>query len=70
MKVIVGGIIEKDGKYLLVQEAQEKAYKKWNFPAGHLEFNEGLKQGAIRDIKEETGCDVELDGVCCIANKF
>lgn len=69
MKVIVGGIIEKDGKYLLVQEAQEKAYKKWNFPAGHLDFNESLKEGAIREIKEETGCDVELDGVCYIANK-
>ena len=69
MKVIVGGIIEKNGKYLLVQEAQEKAYKKWNFPAGHLDFNESLKQGAIREIKEETGCDVELDGVCYIANK-
>lgn len=69
MQVIVGGIIEKDGKYLLVQEAQKKAYKKWNFPAGHLDFNETLKQGAIREIKEETGCDVELDGVCYIANK-
>ena len=69
MKVIVGGIIEKTGKYLLVQEAQEKAYKKWNFPAGHLDFNESLKEGAIREIKEETGCDVELDGVCYIANK-
>ena len=69
MKVIVGGIIEKDGKYLLVQEAKEKCYKKWNFPAGHLDFNESLKEGAIREIKEETGCDVELDGVCYIANK-
>ena len=69
MKVIVGVIIEKTGKYLLVQEAQEKAYKKWNFLAGHLDFNESLKQGAIREIKEKTGCDVELDGVCYIANK-
>ena len=69
MKVIVGGIIEKDGKYLLVQEAKEKCYKKWNFPAGHLDFNESLKQGAIREIKEETGCDVDLDGVCYIANE-
>lgn len=70
MKVIVGGIIEKNGKYLLVQEAQKKCYKKWNFPAGHLDFNESLKQGAIREIKEETGCDVELDGVCYIANEI
>ncbi len=70
MKVIVGGIIEKNGKYLLVQEAKEKCYKKWNFPAGHLDFNESLEQGAIREIKEETGCDVELDGVCYIANRY
>lgn len=69
MKVIVGGIIKKDGKYLLVQEAKKKCYKKWNFPAGHLDFNETLKQGAIREIKEETGCDVTLDGVCYIANR-
>ena len=70
MKVIVGGIIEKDGKYLLVQEAKKKCYGKWNFPAGHLDFNESLEQGAIREIKEETGCDVELKGVCYIANRI
>lgn len=70
MKVIVGGIIEKDGKYLLVQEAKKKCYKKWSLPAGHLEFNESLEQGAIREIKEETGCDVELNGVCYIANRI
>lgn len=70
MKVIVGGIIEKEGKYLLVQEAKKKCYEKWNFPAGHLDFNESLKQGAIREIKEETGCDVKLDGVCYVANRI
>ena len=70
MKVIVGGIIERNGKYLLVQEAKKKCYGKWNFPAGHLDFNESLEQGAIREIKEETGCDVELDGVCYIANRI
>lgn len=70
MKVIVGGIIEKEGKYLLVQEAKKKCYEKWNFPAGHLDFNESLEQGAIRGIKEETGCDVKLDGVCYVANRI
>ena len=70
MKVIVGGIIEKEGKYLLGQEAKKKCYEKWNFPAGHLDFNESLEQGAIREIKEETGCDVKLDGVCYVANRI
>lgn len=70
MKIIVGGVIEKNGKYLLVQEAKKKCYKKWNFPAGHLDFNESLEQGAIREIKEETGCDVKLNGICYIANRI
>ena len=70
MKVIEVGIIEKEGKYLLVQEAKKKCYEKWNFPAGHLDFNESLEQGAIREIKEETGCDVKLDGVCYVANRI
>lgn len=70
MKIIVGGIIEKDGKYLLVQEAKEHCYGKWNFPAGHLDCNESLVQGAIREIKEETGCDVELNGVLNISNRI
>ena len=70
MKVIVGGIIEKEGKYLLVQEAKKKCYEKWNFPAGHLDFNESLEQGTIRKRKEEAGCDVKLDGVCYVANRI
>lgn len=70
MAVIVGGIIEKEGKILLVQEKQEKCYGKWNIPAGHLDYNESLSEGAIREIKEETGCDVELTGIANVANRI
>lgn len=70
MNVVVGAIIEKDGKYLLVQEAKKRCYEQWNFPAGRLEVNESLEQAAIREVKEETGCDVELNGICYIANKI
>ena len=70
MKVIVGGVIEKDGKVLLVQEKQEICDGKWNLPAGHLDPNESIMQGAIREIKEETGCDVELTGIATIANRI
>ncbi len=67
--IIVGGVLEKDGKFLLVQEAQEKCYGKWNMPAGHLDNNETIMDGAIREIFEETGCVVELTGILEIANK-
>lgn len=70
MNVIVGGVIEKDGQYLLVQESKETCYQKWNIPAGHLDFKESIKQGAIREIKEETGCDVDLSGILYIANRI
>ena len=41
---------------------QKKCYKKWNFPAGHLDFNESLEQGAISIMKNtsfENICELE-----------
>lgn len=69
VQVIVGVVIEKDGKYLLVQEAQEKCRGKWNLPAGHLDPGETMADGAKREAKEETGCEVELTGVCQIGSR-
>ncbi len=68
MPIIVGGVVEKDNKYLLVQESKPKCYGKWNIPAGHLDPGESIFDGAKREIKEETNCDVELTGVCNIGN--
>lgn len=67
--IIVGGVVEQNGKYLLIQEAKAKCRGKWNLPAGHLEVGESLFEGALREIKEETGCDVELTGICQIGNR-
>ena len=69
MEIIVGGIIEKDGKVLMVQEKKAKCYGKWNLPAGHLDPNETIIQGAVREMKEETGFDVEVTGIATLANK-
>lgn len=69
MAVIVGGILEKNGKFLLVQEAQEKCRGKWNIPAGHLDPSETIFEGAKREINEETGCTVKLTGLLQISNR-
>lgn len=69
MPIIVGGVLEKDGKYLLVQEAKKKCYGKWNLPAGHLDPNETILEAAKREVKEESGLDVELTGICEIGNR-
>ena len=69
MEIIVGGIIEKDNKILMVKEAKKKRYGKWNVPAGHLENGETIFEGAIREILEETGCKVRLNKVLPIMSK-
>ena len=69
MEIIVGGIIEKDNKILMVKEAKKKCYGKWNVPAGHLENGETIFEGAIREIFEETGCKVRLKNVLPIMSK-
>lgn len=70
MPVIVGGVVEKDGKYLLVQEAKARCRGKWNLPAGHLDPGEALRKGAEREILEETGCAVEVGGICQVSNDY
>ena len=48
MVIIAGCLIEKNNKFLMVKEAKKKCYGQWNFPAGHLEENETIKEAAIR----------------------
>ena len=55
-----GCIIEKDGKYLLVQEAQKHVYGLWNLPAGKVEEGYTIAETAVKEAKEETGFDVEI----------
>lgn len=67
--VIVGVVVEKNGKYLLVQEAKASCRGKWNFPVGHLDPNETILAGAKREAKEETGCEIEPTEICQIGNR-
>lgn len=57
--VTVAAVIEKDGKYLFVEEVSA-GRTVINQPAGHLEANETLAQATIRETLEETGHHIEL----------
>jgi len=52
-----GCIIINDNKVLLVKHHQGH----WGFPKGHVEENETEEETAIRETKEETNIDVEID---------
>ena len=56
-------LIEKENRYLLIQEANEKWMGKWYLPGGSVKDNETPEQGALREVMEEAGCVVELTSV-------
>ncbi len=56
MHYTVGALIERDGKYLLIDRALIPYG--WAGPAGHLGDGESPDDAIIRKVKEEVGLDV------------
>jgi 8-oxo-dGTP pyrophosphatase MutT (NUDIX family) len=56
--VVVAAIIERDGKFLLVEEEADGAVV-LNQPAGHLDEGESLRQAVVRETLEETAWHFE-----------
>lgn len=62
--VTVATVVEKDGRYLFVEEHTPGAtHAVYNQPAGHVEAGETLIQAALRETREETAWDVEITGL-------
>ncbi|TAH40172.1 MAG: NUDIX hydrolase [Betaproteobacteria bacterium] len=51
--VTVAAVIERDGRFLLVEEETPEGLR-FNQPAGHLEEGESLVQASVREALEET----------------
>ncbi len=62
-EIIVGTVIIKNKKILMVKEKKEGVKGLLNFPAGHLEAHETLVEAAKREIKEETGFDAKINSL-------
>ena len=56
-------LAEQDGKILFVLRRYEPGEGKWCLPAGFLEAGEQPDASAAREVKEETGLDVEITGI-------
>ena len=59
-KVGVGVIVMKQEKVLLGKRKNAHGEGTWCFPGGHLEMWEELWQCAKREVKEETGLEINI----------
>lgn len=53
-------VIESDGKILLAKSKKPPVEGMWILPGGGVEFGENAKDAAKREIKEETGLEIEV----------
>lgn len=59
--VFAGGCIFNDKGEVLLQRRGDS--NKWGFPGGAIEIGETPQEAAIREVKEETGLDVEVGDI-------
>ncbi len=62
--VAVGAVIwNAKGEVLLIQRAGEPRRDEWSIPGGKVEWGETLRAALLREVREETGLEIEILGL-------
>ena len=65
----VGAIVVDKGAILLVKRDREPARGEWSLPGGRVEMGETLREALVREVREETGIDIDVDGLIGVAER-
>jgi 8-oxo-dGTP diphosphatase len=58
-KVGIGVMVVKEGKYLMGKRKGSHGEGEYACPGGHLEFGESIAECCKREVKEETGMEID-----------
>lgn len=61
--IAVGAVVVKDGSLLMVRRKNDPGKGLWSVPGGRLEPGEYIVDAVAREVKEETGLEVEVKGL-------
>jgi 8-oxo-dGTP diphosphatase len=56
----VGAIIMQDERILLVRRSNPPLQGEWSIPGGLVETGETTKEAIVREVREETGLEIEV----------
>ncbi len=59
----VGAVIWRGDEFLLVQRGKPPREREWSLPGGAQHVGETVRETCLREIKEETGLEVEILGL-------
>ena len=64
-KIVLTGILKDNDEFLVVKRSEnDDLYPgAWEFPGGHLEKGETLKEGLKRELFEEIGFNLEFEPI-------
>lgn len=70
-EVAVGAIVfDAAGRVLLVQRGRPPGVGLWTVPGGRVEGGETLAAAVAREVREETGLDVEVGVLACVVERM
>ena len=67
-KIVVGSVIEHDGRVVLCRRAIHPRRGYWTLPAGYLEARETVFDGAKREAFEEACAEIEIGDLFAVYN--
>ncbi len=60
MVAVAAIVFDDDGRVLVVERGRPPGQGLWSVPGGRVELGEALADAVVREVREETGIDIEV----------
>lgn len=64
----VGLVVLRGDDVLLIRRGKPPREGEWSLPGGRIEWGERAEDAALRELKEETGCEAEIFALVDVVN--
>ena len=69
-RVGVAGVVVQDNKVLVIKRGTPPGKGEWNLPGGLVEVGETLEEALKREVREETGLKVSIEGFLLASDRI